>query len=49
MYYQKSKLIQTKEDSSDIKACFLLLELVSDQIRVGTAFELSDVGKEEVT
>ena len=42
-------LIKTKQNFSDIKACFLLLDLVSDQIRVGTAIELSDVGKEEVT
>ena len=49
MYKQKNKLLKTREDFSHIKAWFLLLELVSDQIRVGTAIELSDVGKEEVT
>ena len=49
MYNQKNKLIKTEESPSDIKACFLLLDLVSDQIRVGIAIELINVGKEEVT
>ena len=49
LYREKNNLVQTKENPSDIKACFLLLDLVSDTIRLGIAIELSDSGKEGVT